>query len=61
MAWDEDDDDWGKPLPDDPESVARREKASREMLNARGRVLFWVSLVLGVMVILVVVLWITVG
>jgi len=57
MPWDDDDDDWGKPLPDDPESVARRQEASRQMVTARAKVLQWVSLALGVLVVLVLVLW----
>lgn len=61
MAWDDDDDWGGKPLPDDPESVERRAEASRQMVAARNSVLRWVYLALAVLIVLVVVLWIVKG
>jgi hypothetical protein len=59
VARDDDDDDWGKPLPDDPESVERRRKTALGLAALRRRALRWAYAVLAVLVIVVVVIALT--
>lgn len=60
MAWDDDDDDqWGQRLPDDPESVERRKETMRGVDAVRRRALRWAYAVLGILVIVVVVIALT--
>ena len=59
MAWDDDDGEWGKPLPDDPESVERR-RQTRRGLDALGRrSLRWAYAALAILIIVVVVVAVT--
>ncbi len=57
MGWDDEDDDWRKPLPKDPESRARREETTRGILRGGGRALRYTYMVIGILVILVIILW----
>ncbi len=59
MAWDDDDDEWGKSLPDDPESVERRREARAKVDAARRRALRWAYAVLGVLLVVVIVIALT--
>jgi len=59
VAWDDDDDEWGKELPDDPESVERRRKTMLGMAALRRRALRWAYAALGILVIVVVVVALT--
>lgn len=59
MSWDDEDDDWGKPLPDDPESRARREETTRGIFSASGRALRYAYMVIGLLVVLIIILWAT--
>lgn len=59
MAWDDDDDEWGKELPDDPESVERRRQTRRGLDLLGRRSMRWAYAALGVLVIVVVVVALT--
>jgi hypothetical protein len=59
VGWNDDDDEWGKQLPDDPESVERRRETMRGLGVLRRRALRWAYAVLGILVIVVVVIALT--
>ncbi len=54
-SWD-DDDDWGKPLSQDPLDVEAREKWRRSLRRVSKRLLYTAYLVLAALAILVIVL-----
>lgn len=52
MAWD-DDEEWPE-LSDDPEAVERRRQASRQIADAKRKILRWVYAGLGFLLVLVI-------
>jgi hypothetical protein len=59
VGWDDDDDQWGQRLPDDPDSVERRKETMRSVSAVRRRALRWAYAALGILVIAVVVIALT--
>ena len=59
MAWDDDDDEWGKSLSDDPEAVERRRQARVKVDAARRRALRWAYAALGLLLVVVIVVALT--
>lgn len=51
-----DDDDWGKPLSQDPADIAAREAAGIKIRSTTQRVLRWSYLVLAILIVVVIIL-----
>jgi predicted nucleic acid-binding Zn ribbon protein len=58
MGWD-DDDEWGRKLPDDPKSVEERRRAWSEIARWRERAFRWAYAILALLIVLVVVIALT--